>query len=81
MATSFTTTTSSVFLPNVWSREVVRATENALVAADLVKRYDYLVTGRGQTLDIPNISNAFTARSKSQGSDVTDDNATETQTQ
>ncbi len=28
-----------------------------------------------------NISNAFTARSKTQGSDVTDDNVTETQTQ
>jgi len=81
MPTSFTTTTSSVFLPTVWSREVVRATENALVAAGLVKRYDYLVTGRGQTIDIPNISNAFTARAKVQGTDVTDDNYTETQTQ
>lgn len=79
--TGFTTTTSSVFLPTVWSREVVRATENALVAAGLVKRYDYLVQGRGQTIDIPNISNAFTARSKTQGQDVTDDNYTETQTQ
>ena len=64
MPTSFTTTTSSVFLPTVWSKEVTRATENALVAAGLVKRYDYLVQGRGQTIDIPNISNAFTARSK-----------------
>ena len=81
MPTSFTTTTSSVFLPTVWSKEVTRATENALVAAGLVKRYDYLVTGRGQTIDIPNISNAFTARAKVQGTDVTDDNATETQTQ
>ncbi len=79
--TGFTTTTSSVFLPTVWSREVVRATENALVAAGLVKRYDYLVQGRGQTIDIPNISNAFTARSKTQGQDVTDDAVTETQTQ
>ena len=40
-----------------------------------------MVTGRGQTIDIPNISNAFTARAKVQGTDVTDDNATETQTQ
>lgn len=36
-----------------FAREVVRATENALVAAGLVKRYDYLVQGRGQTIDIP----------------------------
>lgn len=40
-----------------------------------------MVTGRGQTIDIPNISNAFTARAKVQGTDVTDDTATETQTQ
>ena len=50
------------------------------MAAGLFKRYDYLVTGRGQTLSIPNISNAFTARAKTQGSDVTDDAATETDT-
>jgi hypothetical protein len=81
MATSFTTTTSAVFLPTIWANETVRATENALVAAGLVKRYDYLVKSRGQTIDIPNISNAFTARAKVQGSDVTDDVATETQTQ
>lgn len=78
--TSFTTTTSAVFLPTIWSNECVRATENALVAAGLVKRYDYLVKQRGQTINIPNITNAFTARAKSQGSDVTDDNVTETDT-
>lgn len=79
--TGFTTTTSAVFLPTIWSNETLRATENALVAAGLIKRYDYLVKSRGQTINIPNISNAFTARSKTQGQDVTDDAVTETQTQ
>lgn len=79
--TGFTTTTSAVFLPTIWSNETLRATENALVAAGLVKRYDYLVKSRGQTINIPNVSNAFTARAKSQGNDVTDDAVTETQTQ
>ena len=77
---SFTTTTSAVFLPTIWSNETLRATENALVAAGLVKRYDYLVKSRGQTIEIPNISNAFTATAKVQGSDVTDTNFTETAT-
>ena len=78
---SFSTTTSAVFLPTIWSNETLRATENALVAAGLIKRYDYLVKSRGQTIDIPNVSNAFTASAKVQGSDVTDQNFTETQTQ
>lgn len=78
---NFTTTTSAVFLPTIWANETVRATENALVAAGLVKRYDYLVKSRGQTIDIPNISNAFTARAKTANTDVTDDTVTETQTQ
>jgi hypothetical protein len=78
--TGFTTTTSAVFLPTIWSNETLRATENALVAAGLVKRYDYLVKSRGQTITIPNISNAFTARQKTQGSDVTDDAVTEVAT-
>jgi hypothetical protein len=33
--TGFTTTTSAVFLPTIWSNETLRATENALVAAGL----------------------------------------------
>ena len=53
---NFTVTTSAVFLPTIWANETVRATENALVAAGLVKRYDFLVKSRGQTIDIPNIS-------------------------
>lgn len=38
-----------------------------------------MVQGKGQTIKVPNISNAFTARAKSAGSDVTDDAVTETE--
>lgn len=76
---SITTTTAAVFLPTLWSVETLRATEAALVAASLVKRYDALVTQRGQTIKIPNISN-LTATTKTQGSEVTYSAVTETTT-
>ncbi len=74
-----TTTTAAVFLPTLWSVETLRATEAALVAASLVKRYDPLVTSRGQTIKIPNISN-LTANAKVQGSSVQTQAVTETTT-
>lgn len=74
-----TTTTAAVFLPTLWSVETVRATENALVMAGLVKRYDALVKSRGQTINIPNISN-LSANAKVQGSSVQTQAITETQT-
>lgn len=77
---NITTTTAAVFLPTLWSVETLRATEKALVAAGLVKRYDALVKSRGQTITIPNISNVFTARAKVSNTDVTDDATTETAT-
>ena len=48
-----TTTTGDVFRPEVCSPEVLRAAENALVMAPLVKRFDSLVTQRGDTINIP----------------------------
>lgn len=76
---SITTTTAAVFLPTLWSVETLRATEAALVAAGLVKRYDALVKARGQIINIPNISN-LSANAVSQGSEVTYQAITETQT-
>lgn len=76
---NITTTTAAVFLPTLWSVETVRATENALVMAGLIKRYDALVKSRGQTIDIPNISN-LTVYAKSANSDVTTQAVTETAT-
>lgn len=76
---NMTTTTSGVFIPEVWSIETLRAAESALVMAPLVKRYDSLVSGRGDTIHIPQISN-LTANNKTQGSEVTTQAPTETET-
>src|SRR3990167_422338 len=72
-----TVTTEAVFIPEVWANEVLRATERALVMAPLVKRYDSLVTGKGDTIHIPNLSN-LTANSKSANIQVTLQSPTET---
>lgn len=71
-----TTTTGNVFRPEVWSMEVLRAAENALVMAPLVKRYDSLVKEKGDTINIPNLSN-LTASSKSANTEVTLQSPTE----
>lgn len=75
-----TISTGAVFIPEIWSPEVLRATENALVMAPLVKRFDSLVTGKGDTINIPNLSN-LTATSKSSSTQVTLQSPTETNTQ
>lgn len=76
---NFTTTTSAVFIPEVWSVETLRAAEAALVMAPLVKRYDSLVKQRGDTIHIPHVSN-LTAQPKAQNSEVTLQTVTETET-
>jgi len=58
--TAVTVSTADKFIPDVWSMEVLRATEDALVMAPLVKRYDSLVAERGDTIHIPNLSNLHT---------------------
>lgn len=75
-----TTTTGDVFRPEVWSPEILRATENALVMAGLVKRFDSLVSGKGDTINIPNLSN-LSATDKSVSTQVTLQSPTETNTQ
>jgi hypothetical protein len=74
-----TTTTAAKFIPDVWSMEVLRATEDALVMAPLVKRYDSLVKERGDTIHIPSLSN-LTANDKSANTQVTLQAVTETET-
>lgn len=71
------TVTAAVFLPTIWSMDVLMATENALVAAGLVRRFDSQVKARGQALQIPNVSN-ITATAKSIDTDVTASAPTET---
>lgn len=74
---NITTTTAAVFLPTLWSVETLRATENALVAAGLVKRYDAMVKAKGQAIKVPNISN-LSANAKTANADVTTQVVTET---
>jgi hypothetical protein len=75
-----TITTGNSFIPEIWSPEVLRATENALVMAPIVKRFDSLVTQKGDTINIPNLSN-LTASSKSANTQVSLQSPTETNTQ
>lgn len=73
-----TTTTGAVFIPEVWSMETLRAQEAALVVAPLVKRYDSLVKGRGDTVHVPEVSN-LTANDKIDNTDVTLQSPTESE--
>ncbi len=52
-----TTTTGSVFRPDIWSKEIIRATEANLVLADKVWRLDQDVVTKGKTVTIPQLSN------------------------
>jgi len=72
-----TITTGDVFLPEVWSRETQRATEAALVLANLVKRFDSELTDGGDLLRVPLVSN-LTANSKAANTQVTLNAPTET---
>lgn len=65
-----TTTSAAVFIPAIWAMETLRAAENALVAATLVKRYDAEVVARGNTLHVPKISN-LSANDKTANTNVT----------
>lgn len=58
-----TGTTIANWRPNIWSAETLKARESALVLAGLVKRYDRDVAAKGQTVEIPNLSN-LTAHAK-----------------
>lgn len=72
-----TTVTAAVFLPTIWAMDVLMATENALVAAGLVRRFDSQVKARGQALQIPNVSN-ISATAKSVNTPVSPTAPTET---
>lgn len=77
-ANHMTTTTGDVFRPEVWSSEILLATESALLMAPKVMRYDSLVQGRGDTIHIPNLSN-LEANDKSASAQVTLQSPTETE--
>lgn len=71
-----TITTGAVFIPEVWAKELQRATESNLTAARLVKRFDAEVQNVGQIIHIPKISN-LTANVKSANTAVSFNSPTE----
>lgn len=71
-----TVTTGANFIPEVWSKNVQRATEANLVAARLVKRFDADVSSKGDVIHVPKISN-LTATAKSASTAVTFSSPTE----
>lgn len=75
---NLTPTTSAVFIPEIWSRKVNKATENNLVLANLVLRLDRDVAKSGDIIHIPFISN-LAANDKVAGIDVQFQAPTETE--
>lgn len=73
-----TPTTAAVTIPEVWSSDILRATERNLVMANLVKRYDSDVKSAGDVVHIPNLAN-LTAADKTAGTAVTFQANTETE--
>lgn len=71
-----TITTGANFIPEIWSKEVQRATESNLVAARLVKRFDGDVKSKGDTIHVPIISN-LSATAKTASTAVTFSSPTE----
>jgi len=72
-------TAGNVFRPNVWSKEVLMFVKSNLVLLPLIKHYDREVQGKGQTLEIPNVS-AISANMKAENTVVTLNYNTETKT-
>ncbi len=56
-----TITTGANFIPEIWSQDTQAATESALVAAKLVKRFDRDVVKKGDTIHVPIVSNLTAA--------------------
>lgn len=73
-----TITTGDVFIPEIWSRETQRATQSALVLANLVKRFDEDVADGGDVLHVPKVSN-ISANAKAANTQVTLNSPTESE--
>jgi len=58
MADVFSTqTTHANWIPEVWSRELIRARESVLIMANLVKRFDSEIARYGDIIHVPAVSN------------------------
>lgn len=75
-----TVTSHANFIPEIWSKEVIKAVEANLVLANLVMRYDSDVANGGDTIHVPNVSN-FTANDKVAGVTTSPQSTTEGEVQ
>lgn len=75
-----TVTTGAVFIPEVWSKDTIRAVRSKLVLANLVKRHDRDIARFGDVVHVPNISN-LTANDKVAGVQVSPQAVTESEVQ
>lgn len=75
---SFTTTTSAVFIPEVWAKECQVARESKLLMANLIERHDGDVSQKGDVIHIPLISNLSASDIGNDGS-LTDAAVTESE--
>jgi hypothetical protein len=71
-----TTETAGVFIPELWSLDVIEASESSLVMADLVTRFDDLAAEGGSKIHVPKISN-LSANTKVADAEVTLNTTTE----
>jgi len=53
---NITTTTADVFIPEIWSKEIIKAVEDKLVLAPLVWRFDSEAK-MGDTIHVPSLTN------------------------
>ena len=67
---NFTTTTHTVFSPNVWAKMALLARERTFISAKRVLRYDAEIRTKGQTVEIPQVTNLTTNAVGSDGSYV-----------
>lgn len=77
MVPRMTITTGDIFIPEVWSKNVLLARESKLVMAKLVERYDEDAADGGDVINIPQVSN-LTAYAKAASTSVTLQAPTET---
>lgn len=76
-ATAMTRTTQAVFIPEIWSDEVIMAYEKSLVLANIVKKWNF-VGKKGDTVHVPKPTRG-TASAKAAGVMVTLQANTETE--
>jgi len=78
MANNITNTEADVFIPEIWSKEIIKAVESKLVLAPLVWRYDKEAK-MGDTIHVPSLTN-LDANNKVANVSVTLQAPTETNT-